>query len=393
MYAYRAVDDVEAVAALASAAFAFRHPHRRALAERIAQRVEQGCELFGVYEGERLVAAYMLHPFRMRMREGIVSMGGIGMLCSRLDARGRGAVRKMLSGALETMRERGHAVSVLAPFEPSFYRKYGWELFERRQLLELPLDGVRVPDDDIPHEAVDLPVADEATRSLYNRLASRRHTLVQRGDAQWEARTSVSPWQDNIAARGVVRIDRAGTAVGLIGYDLEGSPDGMTSAFHVNLFLYVDEAAKRAMLRYLRRLSQQVKTVRLDLPLDEDVWPYLVDRPVRREIHDQFMIRMIAMERLDGLSIAADDRTLDIEVVDDQAAWVHGRWRLTVERGTLRVAPTDRASVRCDVGVLSTVMAGFTDLAAMIAAGRATPSASYRGEDLPRRTTFLADYF
>lgn len=59
----------------------------------------------------------MLYDFRMRLRDSVVPMGGIGLLCSRLDARGKGAVRTMLRESLGTMRHKGHVVSVLDPFD------------------------------------------------------------------------------------------------------------------------------------------------------------------------------------------------------------------------------------------------------------------------------------
>jgi hypothetical protein len=38
------------------------------------------------------------------------------------------------------------------------------------------------------------------------------------------------------------------------------------------------------MLRYLMRLSHQVRTIRFELPIGEDVWSYLSDRPGKRLI-------------------------------------------------------------------------------------------------------------
>ena len=107
----------------------------------------------------------MLYDFRVRLRGSVVPMGGIALLCSRLDARGRGAVRFMIERSVETMREAWHVVSVLSPFDQSFYRKYGWNMFARRQRIEITPGLIRIPDEDgIEHEAVDLPRPDGASR-------------------------------------------------------------------------------------------------------------------------------------------------------------------------------------------------------------------------------------
>ena len=394
MFEYRRVNDLEAVVDLAKSAFVIRRQDHPAATDWIEWSTDRGMELYGVYEKQRLLSVYMLYDFRMRLRESIVPMGGIGLLCSRLDARGKGAVRFMLEQSLETMRKAGHVVSLLDPFDQSFYRKYGWGMFQRQKRIEIVPGLIQVPDDDeIGHEAIDLSYPDAASCAFYNDYARRHHTLAQRGDTEWEQRLRIFSPASNTAARGVVRVSRDGQVVGLMSYDLSGKADDWHPTFTVTLFIHENEPAKRAMLRYLRALSHQVKTIRFDLPVDEDVWPYLSDRPGKREIRDQFMIRIVSIEGLDGLEIGADDLSIGVEVTDEQAAWNAGTWRWTVDEGVLRIEPSDRADLRCGIGPLSSVLSGFTDLSEMIAAGRIEPLPSYEGQDLPRATTFLADYF
>jgi len=393
MFEYRAVTDVDAVAELAKRAFTIRQPAHSAIAEWLDISLRQGRELFGVYDGPTLVSVYMLYDYRMRLRRSVMPMGGIGLLCSRLDARGKGAVRFMLERSLETMREAGHVVSVLNPFDQSFYRKYGWELYEQYQRVELRPDALVIPEGPSVEEVVDLPFPDDASMAFYNEYARDHYTLIQRGAREWERRTTVLAWDADAVARGVVRVSRDRHVVGLIDYRVSGPADDWHPRFTVNLFVAADESAKRAMLRYLKRLSHQVKTLRLELPVDVDLWPYLSDKPNERAIEDYFMIRIVSVGALDGLEIDAGDLSVAIEVVDEQAPWNAGGWRLTVEDGVLRVAPSGDVDLRSGIGALSSVVSGFTDFGEMIAAGRIEPLPSYAGQELPRATTFLADYF
>ena len=62
-----------------------------------------------------------------------------------------------------------------------------------------------------------------------------------------------------------------------------------------------------------------MKTIRFDLPVDEGMRPYLTDRPDKREIRDQFMIRIVSIEGIDGLAVDTDDLSVAVEVVDEQA--------------------------------------------------------------------------
>lgn len=393
MFEYRTVEDLEEVAELAKSAFVIRRPDQPAAVEWLEWSVKHGQKLYGVYDGTRLVAVYMLYDFRMRLRDSVVPMGGIGLLCSRLDARGKGAVRFMLERSLETMREAGHVVSVLNPFDESFYRKYGWEMFEQYQRVELPPAALEIPEGPSAEEVVDLPFPDDASMAFYNVYARDHYTLVQRGARQWEQRLRIFSRNSNTAARGVARVSRDGGVVGLIGYDLSGKADDWHPTFTATLFVHEDEPAKRAMLRYLNALSHQVKTIRFELPVDVDLWPYLSDRPDKREIRDQFMIRVVSIDALDGLEFADDDLSIAVEVADARAPWNAGVWRFTLEKRVLHVEPADRADLRCGIGTLSSVLSGFTSFGEMIAAGRIEPLPSYGGQDLPRVTTFLADYF
>lgn len=395
MYDYRLLDDPLQILSIAKAAFAVRNPEQRAIEEWLASSLEQGRELYGVYGDNSLVSAFMLYDFQMRLRRSVVPMGGIGLLCSRLDARGKGAVRCMLTNSLETMQQKGHTVSVLEPFDESFYRNYGWEKFSRLQAIELSPSALRIPEDpDSEITATDFPFPDDESVAFYNQYATQHHTLAQRQQQEWEKKcTIILPWNEDTAARGVVHFSSDDQVVGLMEYELTRKSGEYMSTFTTNLLAYERDDVLREMLRYLKRLSHQVSIIRMDLPMDCDLWPYLADRPKKWTIRDMFMIRIVSLEAMNGLSIDAPDMTLCIDVDDKQARWNHGIWEILVDSGILGVRRGYNADLNCGIGVLSSVLSGFSSFREMISARRAEPKSSYRGQDLPKATTFLADYF
>jgi predicted acetyltransferase len=133
--------------------------------------------------------------------------------------------------------------------------------------------------------------------------------------------------------------------------------------------------------------------VRFNLPLDLDIWPYISDYPKSRKVIDEFMIRVVSLASLDGLKIDAPDVAVVVAVTDPQASWNQGIWTLRLESGVLHVTSGGQPEVRSGIGALSSVLSGFTTFEAMIAAGRMEALPSYQGQDLPRVTTLLADYF
>lgn len=394
MYCYRKLDDPRHVLPIARSAFAFRRTEQGSAEEWLDTAMEHKRKLYGVYEGDALLSAFMLYEFDMRLRNSVVPMGGIGLLCSRLDARGKGTVRIMLANALQTMKEQGHAVSVLDPFDESFYRNYGWEKFSRRQVVELSPGTFRIPDaPDSEIIATDLPFPDDNSIAFYNAYAAQHYTLAQRGQREWECRMKVFAWSTDVAARGVVRFSQAERVVGLMEYELTRKVSEYQSTFTVTLLANEDEAALHEMLRYLKQLSHQVSTVRLSLPVDIALWPYFADRPKQRTIRDEFMIRIVSVESLDGLSMTVPDMSITIDIADPQASWNQVVWVLSVDSGILRVTRGEQADLRCGIGALSSVISGFSTFEEMIAAKYADPLETYRGQDFPKTTPFLADHF
>jgi predicted acetyltransferase len=389
---YRPIADIDPLVHIAKQAYTLRAIERETVDPWVRGVIERGAEPYGVYDGARLLAGYLLYNFRMRFRSSIVPMGGLGLVCSALTARGRGAVRLMLEKSVETMRERGHHVSTLGPFDQSFYRKYGWELFTRLQRLEIAPGQLDVPAAECEYDVEELEYPDAASREFYNRMAASQHNLAQRGDAQWAERTGLRVWHEDTATRGVIKVSRGGEVVGLVGHEVWREPKG-DSTFTVDPFLFADEGGKREILRFLGRLSHQIKTVRFNLPLDLDIWPYISDYPKSRKVIDQFMIRVVALASLDGLQIDAPDVEIAVEVTDPQAAWNRGVWTLCIEGGVLHVGSGGNPDVRSGIGPLSSVLSGFTDFGAMIEAGWMEALPGYHGQDLPRVTTHLADYF
>ncbi len=394
MYSYRQLDDPSQVIPIAKSAFAFRQPEQGSVDEWLAASIRHERELYGVYEADQLLSAFMLYEFQMRLRNSVIPMGGIGMLCSRLDARGKGTVRCMLGNALVTMKEKGHVVSVLDPFDESFYRNYGWEKFSRRQIIELSPGIFCIPNNpDSEFAAIDLPFPDDESMAFYNAYAARHYTLAQRGQREWERRMKVFAWSVDVAARGVVRFSKADQVVGLMEYELTRKSGEYKSTFTVTLLAYEEEDVLREMLRYLKQLSHQVSSVRLSLPLDIELWPYFSDRPKQCMVRDEFMIRIVSMEALDGLAIDAPDMAIGIDVNDQQAPWNKGIWELSIDSRILRVKRGERTDLRCGIGVLSSVISGFSTIEEMIAVQHAKALATYQGQDFPKAVPFLADHF
>ena len=382
---FRFIDDVAPFLDIAQSAFGVPWNERGVLRDYLTGLISRGAEPWGIYQQRQLQAGALLLPFRMRLREGLVGMGGIGFLCSRLDARGRGFTKALIAALLERMREQGQPVSVLYPFSLSFYRKYGWELFSRERRVKVrPRDISAGALGGIEPTLQEFP--DREAQEFYNAYARNRYTLAQRGQREWWQALFVRPDEVN---RGVVKFTHRGEPVGLLVYTLAAQGKRLV----VPLLVTADEEARRAALAFLSHLSLQLEEVEIWGPLDLELWQYLRETPVRDSLGEPAMLRIVSLEGLDGLALPGQEWELNLEVVDPMASWNQGPFILTVEEGKLRVRRGGKPALRIGIGPLAALLVGAASLDEVLAWGWVEPLGSFVPPDLPKVITWLADHF
>jgi len=390
MYEYRKSEDVEALMEIAKFSFVVEKSKHEFLRKYIRTALVSGVEMFGVYDSKKLVAAHLLYPYQMRFRNSMVSMGGISKICSRPDYRGKGTIRFMLEKSIETMRDKGMVVSMLHPFNVSFYRKYGWELFFRKKLVLLsPGSLIAKENPSITAEYLKFP--DEVCKEFYNEHARREYNLALRDDPHWKRHLELSNIE---AANGVVKFERDGKIVGMMALYLSSGEAMFESIVTVKDFIYNDNETKETMLNYLKRLSLQVTKLRMVLPEDFLLWPYLSDQPSEEKIGNAGMIRIVSVEKLDGLSVDFELEPLIVSVNDKFSEENTGNFEIKAEGGFLRISRSTKSpDIECDVSCLSSIISGFTSFKEMIEAGRVQVFEGYRGQDMPKVTTFNLEPF
>lgn len=85
-------------------------------------------DIIGVFEKDKMIAKTHIIPFEIIINDEKYDMGGIYGVATYPEHRRKGIVNKLMDMSLEFMKEKGHLVSYLHPFDIGFYRKYGWEL-------------------------------------------------------------------------------------------------------------------------------------------------------------------------------------------------------------------------------------------------------------------------
>ena len=339
-------------------------------------------------EGQLLSSCY-LWPLEMRLRESVVKMCGLGTLASSAVNRGKGAVKQLLAESLKQMKNEGFIVSALYPFNIGFYRKYGWERFDDIIRYTLSPAIIRKTGQLKDYTVDDTVDPDEETLAFYNRMAQKQYNRVQKSKAHWEVDLSVR-FPDDVDKR-VVRFRRGGELRGL--FLMHMINDDGENILNINNLLFEDEKTLPAILEFIASFSMQFSKVRIDLPADIDLWPYLSDRPEEIKTRQRSMIRIVDIMGLNGLKMASPDTVINVEITDKLAPWNAGKFTLRLGKGILSVERSEHADIKADIAALSGVVSGYTDFKTMINAGlvEVLGDSPFKKDFRPRTT--LLEYF
>ena len=210
-----------------------------------------------------LVVCGALLAFRMWIRGGWRSVGGVSAIASPPERRRRGHVGTLLEGMHAELRGRDVAFAALWPFSHPFYRRFGYG---------------RTNDDvahEFPPEALDAPAATPSEGGTIRRLsvddvdalstlheAAATEPLALRRSADWWRLRIFRSWTDERYVYGWE--DDAGTLRSYLAYritDGDGGDGGRRLV--VDYWGATDDEALRHLLAFLRNHDSQVTTVRL----------------------------------------------------------------------------------------------------------------------------------
>lgn len=355
-------------------------------------RAELGLFL-GAYD-PGLVGLIALHPYRQWYGGRDLPMTGVASVSVAPHARRRGVARAMLTAALTVMAEAGSAVSVLYPSSPPVYRASGWEIAG-------VLAGVRLPTRVLTRPRVGVLDGVERAEPVDLRPVEKGDARVVHALYTASARTSVGPLtrtgplfdaRDITDLDGVLLAERDGAPAGYVSFDRTRDP-GLT----VYDLVGADPAVLTALLGSVGSWETVADTVRLRVA-DPSVLSLVspVKLPVTWE--DMWMARVVDVQKAvvgrgwpAGVHLGAD-----IDLVDPDAPWHAGRWRLEVADGSGTLERGGTGAVRVHIRGLSALFTGFASTTALRAAGLldGEPAVAARLDTaFAGQTPWMVDYF
>lgn len=325
----------------------------------------------------KLVTTLGAIPFDVQLNGATVPMGGVTAVGTLPEVRRQGLLRKVMSQALHTMKEREQPFAILWASMGAIYQRFGYGLAS--PLISYRFDPRSVgllPGYEAAGACSLVPGADALAlaRDIYTRFATPRNLLIQRNRFLWEHETlrKKQGKQPYVAAYR----NAAGDYTGYVAYrtsEERHESMGPPQVLQVVDFAWLDLDALAGLWNYIRS-HDLVSEVRMRAVVGEDdpIPAMLLEpRALNKTVGDGIWMRIVDVAAgLPSRPYSADGR-LAIQVEDDLLEWNRGTWMLSVENGAASVAKTDAApDLVMPIATLATLLSGHRTATACRLAGK-----------------------
>lgn len=365
---------------LSEYAFTYKVPEERI---KVSLEKIKKHQIFGIYERDILAAKLHLIPLTTYIGNQTFKMGGIAGVATYPEYRRRGYVKELLTNVLDTMKEQGFTVSMLHPFDVSFYRKYGWELFSNRLItihqqsdlvmLE-PVEGI------VKRYLFDNVKLDEL-KQIYAQYASQFSGMLVREDDWWE-----SVIDDQHIA---VYYDGSEQPSGYILYEMKDNK--MT----VEEFVPMNFEARRGLWNFICQHDSMISELEMLTFEKEPLFFALKKQKIgKREVSPYFMVRIVDVESFLREYTFAGNETLKLQITDPFASW--NEQTFLIKEGEVRVTKESEGALKLSINALSTVLLGYkrpTELFAVGMINGAEGDVEAFEKMIPNRQAYMYDFF
>jgi predicted acetyltransferase len=273
--------------------------------------------------------------------------GGVAAVFAHPAYRRRGYAGALMRTLLGDLRERGVHLSMLWPFNHSFYRAHGYELAGESIRYELNPRHLETSEEQRnvrAYRSGDLPRLAE----VFEGRAKRHQLCVGRGEKSW---AKVPERKE----RELAVHERAGAVEGYILFEMGG--EGEKRVVKVSELVASTREAWEGLLSFLAAYDPADYTVALDTPRGEPLHPYLASSHVGIKVETEFMARLVDVEGALRHLKRESSSPLVLEVSDAGMPGNDGEY--TLGSGKVFRGAGARRRVSLDVRRLAQLYAGY----------------------------------
>lgn len=301
-------------------------------------------------------------PLQVYVDGQAAPMGGIAAVATHPAHRRQRLAGSLMRSVLYGMRERGVHLSMLAPFNHSFYRAHGYELATEDIRYTLgPGDLPTSPEQSHvrAYREADLP----AMQSLLEAEAARHPLCIRRGGGRWLQVLEQEKRRDQNSENSEAAVyERDGEVEGYVIYrhrknekaGTEGEPGMM---LRVTELVGRTVRAREALLSFMAAYDPLEWRVDYAVPRGEPLHPFLKSSYVRATVEPDKMLRLVDVGGALSHLARPVPEPLVLEVSDDALPENAGAY--TVNEGGVTRGAAAPERVKLDVRQLAQLYAGY----------------------------------
>jgi predicted acetyltransferase len=312
-------------------------------------------------DGEPRATATVL-PLEVFVDGRAAPMGGVADVATHPAHRRQRLAGSLMRSVLGGMRERGVHLSMLYPFNHSFYRAHGYEL--AAEALHYTLSPEDLPNS--PEQAhvrayrkTDLPTM----QALLEKEAARHQLCVRRGEGRWFQVLDREKHRDQNSEDAEAAVyERDGGVEGYAIYrhakDEKSVRDGQPGmVLRVSELVARTVRARKALISFMAAYDPQIWSIDHAVPRGEPLHPFLGGSYVETRVRPGMMLRLVDVEGALSLLSRSVPEPLVLEVADDAIPENAGEY--TVNVGSVVRGALASERVRLDVRQLAQLYAGY----------------------------------
>ncbi|MDR7237552.1 GNAT family N-acetyltransferase [Neobacillus drentensis] len=313
-------------------------------------------KVLGIWDKDILAAKLHIYPLSIFMRDAEWKMGGIAGVATYPEYRRNGYVKSLMIESLKHMRNNQQIVSLLHPFDISFYRKYGWEILCETKKITIEKMDLKFLE---PQQGVirrfSRETHNEEIEKVYQQYCTQFTGMLKRETTWWKQH--VYDKDSQIA----VYYHPNKEAMGYMLYHVK------ESKMEVQELVALDHEARIGLWNFICQHDSMVKTVTIHLA-SQDPFPYFLQQPnVKIELHPYFMARVVdAEECLRRFPMEHEEEPLFLHLEDSHAHWNNGSYLLG--KGEIKVfkektggqcVHPPKKGIRLNINSLSAILFGY----------------------------------
>jgi predicted acetyltransferase len=335
--------------------YAFQY---KVVEEKIPSRLEslKGHKVLGVWEQNCLAAKLHIFPLHIFMNGDKWKMGGIAGVATYPEFRRNGYVKLLITESLKRMREDQQIVSLLAPFDFSFYRKFGWEILSDKKkvtidkgqlkFLEEQQGSVKRFTKETHHRDI------ERVYEKYCQLFTG--TLVR--ETKW--------WLENVYDEDTQIAVYYSTSNDPLGYILYNVKD---RKMHIQETAVLTHEARAGLWNFICQHDSMIESLTINLSLSDPLSYLLAHPKIKTELYSYFMARIVeAEECLKRFPFTSLNESLFLHIDDSFAPWNNGSYLISQdgikvfkEKPGSHCSHPPQKGIQLTINALSAILFGY----------------------------------